>query len=122
MPKSAMRSSDRAICAGLTDEQRAAIIALATDFPRLWNDSHTPQRERKRMARLLIADVTLLKSSEVRAQLRFKGGATRTLTLPLPKSSWMLRQTPETVVTEINRLLDAALHLTSQNHQLMSER
>jgi len=97
------RQSDRA---GLTDEQRAAIIALATDFPRLWNDSHTPQRERKRMARLLIADVTLLKSSEVRAQLRFKGGATHTLTLPLPKSSWMLRQTPETVVTEINRLLD----------------
>ena len=58
------------------------------------------------MARLLIADVTLLKSSEVRAQLRFKGGATHTLTLPLPKSAWMLRQTPATVVTEINRLLD----------------
>ena len=97
------RQSDRA---GLTDEQRAAIMALATDFPRLWNDPHTPQRERKRMARLLIADVTLLKSSEVRAQLRFNGGATHTLTLPLPKSAWMLRQTPETVVTEINRLLD----------------
>ena len=81
-------------------------MALATDFPRLWNDPHTPQRERKRMARLLIADVTLLKSSEVRAQLRFKGGAIHTLTLPLPKSAWMLRQTPETIVTEINRLLD----------------
>jgi hypothetical protein len=40
------RQSDRA---GLTDEQRAAIMALATDFPRLWNDPHTPQRERKRM-------------------------------------------------------------------------
>src|SRR6516165_2786027 len=66
----------------------------------------TPQREPKRMARLLIADVTLLKSSEVRAQLRFKGGATHTLTLPLPKSAWMLRQTPETIVPEINRLLD----------------
>jgi len=47
--------------AGLTDEQRAAILALAKDFPRLWNDPHTPQRERKRTARLLIADVTLLK-------------------------------------------------------------
>jgi hypothetical protein len=53
-----------------------------------------------------IAWSLLLKSSEVRAQLRFKGGATHTLTLPLPKSAWMLRQTPETVVTEINRLLD----------------
>jgi len=41
MPRSAMRSSGRR--AGLTDEQRAAIIAPATDFPRLWNDSHRPQ-------------------------------------------------------------------------------
>jgi hypothetical protein len=44
------RQSDRA---GLTNEQRA--VVLATDFPRLWNDPYTPQRERKRMARLLIA-------------------------------------------------------------------
>jgi hypothetical protein len=29
-------------------------MALAKDFPRLWNDPHTPQGERKRMARLLI--------------------------------------------------------------------
>jgi len=97
------RQSDHA---GLTDEQRGAILALATDFPRLWNDPRTPQRERKRMARLPIADVTLLKSAELRAQIRFKGGATHALTLPLPKSAWMLRQTPKTVVAEIDRLLD----------------
>jgi len=59
-----------------------------------------------RGTQLLIADVTLLKSSNVRAQLRFKGGATHTFMLQLPKSAWMLRQTPEAVVTEINRLLD----------------
>ena len=55
------RQSDRA---GLSDQQRATVMALAKDFPRLWNDPHTPHRERKRMARLLIADVTLLKSSK----------------------------------------------------------
>jgi hypothetical protein len=97
------RQADRA---GLDDEQRAAIMALAKDFPRLWNDPHTPQRERKRMARLLIADVTLLKSSDVRAQVRFMGGATHVLTLALPKPAWMLRQTSPTVVAEINRLLN----------------
>ena len=57
--------------AGLSDAQCAAIAALARDFPRLWNDPHTPQRERKRMARLLIADVTLLKDKELRVQVRF---------------------------------------------------
>jgi hypothetical protein len=97
------RQADRA---GFNDEQRAAIMALAKDFPRLWNDPHTPQREHKRMARLLIADVTLLKGKDLRAQVRFNGGATHTLTLALPKPAWMLRQTSATVITEINRLLD----------------
>jgi DNA invertase Pin-like site-specific DNA recombinase len=91
---------------GLSDAQRAAITALAQDFPRLWNDPHTPQRERKRMVRLLIADVTLLKGEELRMQVRFNGGTTHTITLPLPKPAWMLRQTSDTVVSEINRLLD----------------
>ena len=46
----------------LDEEQRRRILALASDFPRLWNDPATPQRERKRMARLLIEDVTLTKA------------------------------------------------------------
>ena len=91
---------------GLDDQQRVSILALARDFPRLWNDPHTPDRERKRMARLLIADVTLLKEADIRAQVRFSGGATHTLHLPLPKPAWMLRQTPGTVVAEIDRLLE----------------
>jgi hypothetical protein len=91
---------------GLTEKQRAQILALAKDFPRLWKDQHTPDRERKRMVRLLIADVTLLKSERIRAQIRFNGGATHTLYLETPKPAWMLRKTPATVVAEMNRLLD----------------
>ena len=104
----------------LSDEQRAAIIALAKDFPRLWNDPRTPQRERKRMARLLIADVTLLKGSQLRAQIRFNGGATHTLTLPLPKSAWALRQTSSEVVSEIDRLLDH--HTDAETATLLNDR
>lgn len=91
---------------GLDDDQRARILALATDFPRLWNDPRTPDRERKRMARLLIEDVTLLKSKDVTVQIRFKGGATQTLSVPLPQSAWMKRQTSPEVVRAIDRLLD----------------
>ena len=58
------------------------------------------------MARLLIADVTLLKGNDLRAQVRFNGGATHTLMLARPKPGWMLRQTPATIITEIDRLLD----------------
>jgi hypothetical protein len=53
------RQQDRQV---LSDEQRAAILALAADFPRLWRDPNTPDRERKRMTRLLLEDVTLLRA------------------------------------------------------------
>ncbi len=58
------------------------------------------------MLRLLIADVTLLKGDNVRAQVRFNGGAAQTLHVPLPLRSWMVTQTPAAVVAEIDRLFD----------------
>jgi DNA invertase Pin-like site-specific DNA recombinase len=90
----------------LDEVQRAAVLALAADFPRLWQDPATPQRERKRMLRLLIEDVTLLRGEEVVAHVRFRGGATRSLHLPLPRNAWQLRQTDAAVIAEIDRLLD----------------
>jgi len=90
----------------LNEEQRARILALATDFPRLWKDPKTPQRERKRMVRLLLEDVTLIKGEQVTAHIRFKGGATQTITIPLPLPAPLLNQTERKTVTEINRLLD----------------
>jgi DNA invertase Pin-like site-specific DNA recombinase len=90
----------------LNQEKRAQILALATDFPRLWQDPATPQRERKRMVRLLIEDVTLLRGEGLMAHVRFTGGATRTITLPLPLPAWELRRTQAEVVEEIDRLLE----------------
>ncbi len=92
---------------GLVDEgQRARILALATDFPRLWADPATPQRERKRMVRLLVDDVTLLRTDELVAHVRFRGGATRTVRLPLPLDAADLRRTDPAVVAQLDRLLD----------------
>ena len=90
----------------LTEEQRIRVRALATEFPRLWRDPKTPDRERKRMARLLLEDVTLRRGKDILVQVRFKGGALQELRLPLPKCSWALRLTPPETVAEIDRLLD----------------
>jgi DNA invertase Pin-like site-specific DNA recombinase len=106
--------------AGLNEQQREKIAALAQDFPRLWCNPQTPDRERKRMARLLIADVTLLKDTEIRAQIRFHGGATHTLYLPVPKCSWMAWQTPASLVAEIDHLLDA--HTDADIATILNER
>jgi len=92
--------------AGIDKKQRASIINLAKDFPRLWNDPRTPDRERKRMARLLVTDVTLLKGSDITAQIRFNGGTTHTLHLELPKPAWQIRQTRSAVVEQIDSLLN----------------
>ena len=87
--------------------ERAAVQALAVDFPRLWRDPRTPERERKRMARLLIADVTIRKEDVITLQVRFTGGATQTLTVPTPLRATLVRRTDPAVVAEIDHLLDA---------------
>ena len=54
-----------AATAALTEHDKARIRALAADFPALWTNPATPQRERKRMARLLIDDVTMTKTDRI---------------------------------------------------------
>jgi len=90
----------------LTAEQKTLIAALASDFPKLWNDPKTPDRDRKRMARLLLEDVTLRREKEVVVQVRFKGGATRVISLPAPLTVGQLRKTKPEILAEIDRLLD----------------
>src|SRR5262249_61208789 len=97
------RQEDRFL---LSEEQRARVAALAADFPQLWRDARTSDRERKRMTRLLIEDVPLSKGTDLLLQARFKGGATRELRLPLPLNGWQLRQTDEAVVARIDELLE----------------
>jgi len=97
------RQADREV---LSDEQRTALFSLTTDFPRLWRDPATPYRERKRMVRLLLEDVTLVRDDKVTLHIRFKGGVHKTVTLPLPLNAWQQRSTRPDVVQGIDRLLD----------------
>ena len=89
----------------LDDQCRARVLELATDFPKLWNSPQTSDRDRKRMVRLLVEDVTLTQTDTLLAQVRFKGGVSRSLTLPRPHSAWQMRQTRPEIVAEIDRLL-----------------
>jgi DNA invertase Pin-like site-specific DNA recombinase len=93
--------------APITAEQRARVLALATDFPRLWRDPQTPPRERKRMIRLLIEDVTVNRGEVITAHVRFRGGSTRTLTLPIPLRAWELKKTSPAVMAEVDALLES---------------
>jgi DNA invertase Pin-like site-specific DNA recombinase len=92
--------------AALTDTQTARIRALAADFPALWSDPATPQRERKRIARLLLGDVTLTKTDQIHAHVRLRGGQTTSLNLPIPPPAWKARETDPDTLALLNRLLD----------------
>ena len=94
------------VAATLTETDKARIRALASDFPALWSDPVTPQRERKRMARLLLNDVTMTKTDRIHLHVRFRGGQTTSLDVPIPPPAWQLRQTSPETLALLNQLLD----------------
>jgi DNA invertase Pin-like site-specific DNA recombinase len=90
--------------ADLTTEARARIHALASDLPRVWRDPRTPMRERKRMLRLLIEDVTVRRDRTLQLHIRWRGGATTSVERPLPLASPALRRTPPAIVEMVRAL------------------
>lgn len=85
------------------------LVAMTTDFARLWSDPSTPNRERKRMLAYLVEDATLVKLPEdgtTKIHVRFPGGQTTTLTAVNPKASWEKVKTPSEIVELVDRLLD----------------
>ena len=97
--------------ATLTEAQKARIRQLVTDLPAIFNDPHTPHRERKRMARLLLTDVTVTKTADtITCHVRLSGGQNHTLTLPTLKPAWLLRKTPPQVVAAVDDLLGHHTH------------
>ncbi|MFI6686574.1 recombinase family protein, partial [Streptomyces sp. NPDC050485] len=105
---------------GPDDAQRARITALASDFPALWNDPATPMRERKRLVRLLVTDVTLIRAQDITAHVRLRGGQQHTLTVPVPLPFWQTQQTRPGLVTAVDQLLEE--HTDGQIAEILTSR
>jgi len=97
------RKADKSL---LSDEARARILALSTDFPRVWNDSRTAPLERKRMVALLIEDITLLREERIAIHVRFRGGHTKSLAIDRPVPMAVIRKTKAAAVEALDRLLE----------------
>jgi hypothetical protein len=63
-------------------------------------------RERKRIFRLLVLDVTLVKADAITAHIRLSGGANRTLAMERPLPIAQIRKFKPEIVAEVDRLLD----------------
>jgi hypothetical protein len=91
----------------ITAEQKRQILQLASDFPRLWTAQTTAARDRKRMLRLLIRDITVTKGQEpklLRLNIRWQGGAIETVELRLPPNRAEELRYPDAFVAHIRAL------------------
>ena len=98
----------------LTSQQKAELLALAEDLPRLWQAQTTSAKDRKRMLRLLIKDVTVEKRRFERKALlhiRWLGGAIEDLSVDLPLPMPERVRYCETILTQVRTLASARTDL-----------
>jgi DNA invertase Pin-like site-specific DNA recombinase len=91
----------------VTTEQKVEVMALARELPRLWNAPSTSAKDRKRMLRLLIKDITVekrLAPKQAVLHIRWHGGACSdaTIELPLPLADRV--RCPERTVARVTEL------------------
>lgn len=93
------------------DEQmKLSLTQLISDFPAIWNDPRTSNREKKRIARHILEDVTITAgTSEIALGIQFKGGSTKVLNIPRVKQSLNLLNAESEAVAEIKALLPLEL-------------
>jgi hypothetical protein len=92
-----------------TPEQKAKVLALAKDLPKLWHAPTTQAKDRKRMLRLLIKDITVEKPApkQLSVHIRWQGNASTDLTLQLPPNIADRMRYPARIVDSVR---DMAQH------------
>jgi DNA-binding transcriptional MerR regulator len=90
-----------------TAEQKEKVLALARDLPRLWHAPSTQAKDRKRMLRLLIKDITVEKSTtpkQLLVHIRWQGGACSERVVQLPPNIADRVRYPAAVVERVREL------------------
>ena len=91
----------------LSPEQQTQVRRLANDLPRLWQAATTTAKDRKRILRLLLKDITLEKrpaTHQAILHLRWQGGATEDLLVALPLKTADRWRYPEVLVDKVRQL------------------
>ena len=89
-----------------TPEQKAKVLALARDLPRLYHAPTTEAKDRKRMLRLLLKDITVEKSNQKQlvVHIRWQGGACSDLSLQIPPNRADHVRYPAAIVDRVRDL------------------
>ena len=92
--------------AHVDEETRRRVLELAEQLPKIWNDPHVQPRERKRILRLIVDDVTPIKGERITAHVLLSGGGVRTLELDRPLPIAQIRRFKPDLVAKVDRLVD----------------
>lgn len=84
-----------------TEQDKSQILALSKELPRIWNAATTTAKDRKRILRMLIEDVTIFaeaKHPDIRLGLRWRNQSHEEIYALKPLPNAMVRKhTPQTV-------------------------
>jgi len=88
------------------DKLKRALDQLVSDFPKIWNNPDTSNREKKRVVRLLIEDVTITSdASTIMLGIRFKGGETKIIEIPKMARNLNVVKMEQAAITEIEAMI-----------------
>lgn len=86
---------------------RADIIRIASDFPRLWSSPNIAFREKKRMIRLLIEDVTVKNDDKKTIlNIRFRAATSKTLVIDRKLPIYEIRKTKDDIIAKVDELTE----------------
>ncbi|MBN1105264.1 MAG: recombinase family protein, partial [Deltaproteobacteria bacterium] len=111
----------------VTDEQKAELRTLARDLPRLWKAPTTKAKDRKRILRLLIKDITienLPTPKQVVLHVRWQGGLVEDIPIITPPNYADKIRYPKEIVERIRMLIknntDAQIASTFNQEKIKS--
>jgi hypothetical protein len=88
------------------EEMNISLAQMVSDFPKIWNDPRTSNREKKRIAGHILEDVTISSDSpKIVLGVRFKSGATKILEIPKVSRNLNLINREKEAVSEIKALI-----------------
>jgi hypothetical protein len=86
---------------------RSDIVKITEDFASIWGSKNVSFKDKKRMLRLLIEDVTIKNSGkDVVANIRFKAGTSKTLAIEKKLPIWEVKKTRKDIVRQVDELTE----------------
>ena len=90
----------------MTKTTKSDIMQIANDFTRIWSSTNVSFRDKKRMLRLLIEDVTIKNDKKIIANIRFRAGTCKTISIERKLPICEVRKTRKDIIRQVDELTE----------------